>query len=32
MILNGKYAKILKSQSGIGVGFTDGELEILYSK
>ena len=29
---NGKYAKILKSQSGIGVGFTDGELEILYSK
>ena len=29
---SGKYAKILKSKDGIGVGFVDGDLEILYSK
>jgi len=26
---NGKYAKLLKSRSGVGVGFVDGDLEIL---
>ena len=26
---NGKYAELLKSRSGIGVGFVDGDLEIL---
>ena len=27
---NGKYANVLKSKSGVGVGFVDGELEILH--
>ena len=29
---NGKYAKVLKSRAGVGVGFVDGNLKILYSK
>ncbi len=29
---SGKYAKILKAKDGIGVGFVDGDLEILYYK
>ena len=28
----GKYAKLLKSQTGVGVGFIDGNIEILHSK
>lgn len=28
----GKYAQMLKSKEGIGVGFVDGDLEILYIK
>lgn len=28
----GKHAELLKSKNGIGVGFVDGDLEILYSK
>ena len=27
----GKYANILKSRKGVGVGFVDGDLEIVYS-
>lgn len=29
---NGIYADILKAKSGIGVGFVDGNIRILYSK
>ncbi len=29
---DGKYAHILKAKSGIGVGFVDGDLEILYER
>ena len=29
---NGKYAEVLKSQAGVGVGFVDGNIEIIYSK
>ena len=29
---NGLYADILKSYAGVGVGFVDGDIEILYSK
>ncbi len=29
---SGKYAELLKSKSGLGVGFVDGNIEILYSK
>ena len=29
---NGKYAALLKSKTGVGVGFVDGNIEILYSK
>lgn len=29
---SGKYADILKAKSGIGVGFVDGDVEILYAK
>ncbi len=29
---NGKYAKILKSKDGVGVGFVDGNIEILHCK
>ena len=29
---NGKYAELLKSKDGVGVGFVDGDIEILYSK
>ena len=29
---NGKYAELLKSKTGVGVGFVDGDLEILYSR
>ncbi|MBQ3002171.1 MAG: hypothetical protein IJD82_00410 [Clostridia bacterium] len=28
----GKHAELLKSKNGIGVGFVDGNLEILYNK
>ena len=26
----GKYADLLKSQKGVGVGFVDGDIELLY--
>lgn len=29
---NGKYADILKAKSGVGVGFVDGNIEILHVK
>ncbi len=29
---NGKYADLLKSKDGVGVGFTDGNIEILHTK
>lgn len=29
---SGKYADVLKEKSGIGVGFVDGNVEILYAK
>ena len=29
---NGTYAKTLKEKSGIGVGFVDGNIEIIYKK
>ncbi len=29
---SGKYADVLKAQFGIGVGFVDGNVEILYAK
>lgn len=28
----GKYAGLLKSKSGVGVGFVDGDIELLYIK
>lgn len=28
---NGKYADTLKAKSGVGVGFVDGSIEILYA-
>ena len=28
----GKHADLLKSRAGVGVGFVDGNIEILYSK
>ena len=28
----GKYAKLLKSKDGVGVGFVDGNIEVLYNK
>lgn len=28
----GKYADILKAKSGVGVGFVDGNIEILYAR
>lgn len=28
----GKYADVLKSKSGVGVGFVDGDIELLYTK
>ena len=28
----GKYAELLKSKTGVGVGFVDGNIEILYSR
>ena len=28
----GKYAQLLKSQDGVGVGFVEGDLEILFHK
>ncbi len=31
-LANGKYAELLKSKTGIGVGFVDGNIEILHSK
>lgn len=27
---NGKYADVLKSKKGVGVGFVDGDIEIVY--
>lgn len=29
---HGKYADVLKSRDGVGVGFTDGDIEILWMK
>lgn len=29
---NGEFSNILKNSKGIGVGFVDGDIEILYSK
>ncbi len=29
---NGKHAALLKSRTGVGVGFVDGNIEILYNK
>ena len=29
---NGNYAELLKSTSGVGVGFVDGNIEILHSR
>lgn len=31
-IKSGKYAGVLKAKSGIGVGFVDGDIEILYAE
>lgn len=31
-LLSGKYAALLKSQDGVGVGFVDGNIEIIYSR
>ena len=31
-LANGKYAGLLKSRTGVGVGFVDGDIEILYNK
>ena len=28
----GKYANLLKSRSGVGIGFVDGDIEILFHK
>jgi len=28
---SGKYANVLKAKSGVGVGFVDGNIEILYA-
>lgn len=28
---NGKYSELLKSFNGVGVGFVDGDMEILYT-
>lgn len=29
---DGRYAGVLKSYEGVGAGFVDGDIEILYSK
>lgn len=29
---NGEYAPVLKSRDGVGIGFVDGDVEILYMK
>ena len=29
---SGKHADLLKSKNGVGVGFVDGNIEILYTK
>lgn len=29
---NGAYSDILKSRSGVGVGFVDGDIEIIYKR
>jgi hypothetical protein len=29
---NGKYADVLKAKDGVGVGFVDGNIDIIYSK
>ena len=29
---NGKYADVLKDRIGVGVGFVDGNIEILYTR
>ena len=31
-LLSGKYAALLKSKDGVGVGFVDGDIEIIYCK
>ena len=29
---SGKYAELLKSKTGVGIGFVDGNIEILHSR
>lgn len=29
---DGAYAGVLKSRSGVGVGFVDGDIEIIYKR
>lgn len=29
---NGAYSDVLKSGSGVGVGFVDGDIEIIYKR
>ena len=31
-LTNGKHAELLKSRTGVGIGFVDGDIEILHSK
>lgn len=31
-LVSGTYAKLLKEKCGIGVGFVDGDIEIIYQK
>ena len=31
-LLSGKFAALLKSKDGVGVGFVDGDIQIIYSK
>lgn len=31
-LAHGKYADILKAREGVGVGFVEGDIEILYSR
>ena len=29
---HGKYADLLKSKSGVGIGFVDGDIEVLFNR
>jgi len=31
-LTSGKYAELLKSKNGVGVGFVDGNIEIIFSR